>query len=89
MITSGAPPDGTVGQSYFFQATATDGQGGLTLWAIPTQTIPGLEYGDNGVLAGTPTSAALGTWDVDVTIYDQCEPEPQIMTQTYSITIGE
>ena len=89
LVSSGAPPDGTVGQSYFFQATATGGQGGLTLWAIPAETIPGLEYGDNGVLAGTPIAAALGTWNIQVTIYDHCEPEPQIVNQTYTITIGE
>jgi len=51
--------------------------------------IPGLETQNNGTLAGTPTGAAFGTWDVRVTVYDQCDPEAQVVIQVYTISITE
>lgn len=88
-ITSGAPPSGRFGQAYSFTPTTSGGQGQVTRWAIPTVTIPGLETLGNGTLAGTPTAQAIGTWEVRVTVYDQCEPEAQVVNQTYMLTITE
>ncbi len=89
VITSSPPPDGQIGQPYFFQATTSGGQGTVTRWAIPVEVIPGLEYLDDGILSGTPTAAASGTWSVRVSAYDMCDPESQVVEQLYSITIGE
>ena len=89
VITSEAPPNGQIGQPYFFQATTSGGQGTVTRWAIPVDFIPGLEYQENGILSGTPTAEALGTWYIQVTAYDMCDPESQTVGQLYSITIGE
>jgi hypothetical protein len=89
VITSGVPPAGHIGQPYFFQVTTSGGQGLVTRWAIPVELIPGLDFQDNGILSGTPTAAAFGTWSVQVTAYDMCDPESQTVEQLYSITSGE
>ncbi len=89
VITSGAPPAGRFGQAYSFTPTTSGGQGQVTRWAIPTVAIPGLETLGSGTLAGTPTAQAIGTWEVRVTVYDQCEPEAQVVNQTYMLTITE
>ncbi len=51
--------------------------------------IPGLETLGGGALYGTPTAQAIGTWEVHATLYDQCEPEAQVVNQTYMLTITE
>jgi hypothetical protein len=89
VITSGAPPTGRFGQAYSFTPTTSGGQGQVTRWAIPTVAIPGLETLGNGTLAGTPTAQAIGTWEVRVTVYDQCEPAAQVVNQDYTLTITE
>ncbi len=88
LITSGSPPDGAVGVAYHFQVTTSGGQGTVTRWVIPTEPIPGLEGLENGVLAGTPTAEAVGNWEVQVTAYDACAGEKQVVQQTYTITIS-
>lgn len=89
VITSGAPPTGHFGQVYSFTPTTSGGQGQVTRWAIATVPIPGLETLSGGTLYGTPTAQAIGTWEVRVTVYDQCEPEAQVVNQTYMLTITE
>lgn len=89
VIASGAPPTGHFGQAYSFTPTTSGGQGQVTRWAIPTLPIPGLETLGNGTLAGTPTAQAIGTWEVRVTVYDQCDPEAQVVNQDYTLTITE
>ena len=88
LITSGPPPDGRVNQSYHYQVTASGGQGAVTRWAIPTEPIPGLEGLENGVLTGTPTAEAVGSWEVRVTVYDACGADKQVVQQTHTITIS-
>ncbi|MBK7672824.1 MAG: hypothetical protein IPJ24_15775 [bacterium] len=89
LITSGQPPNGRINQAYSFVPTTSGGEGQVTRWAIPVLPIPGLETQNNGTLSGTPTGAAYGTWDVRVTVYDQCDPEAQVVAQTYTISITE
>lgn len=88
-ITSGAPPVGHIGQPYFYQVTTSGGQAPIARWAIPTETIPGLEYLENGILSGTPQAGAFGTWVVEVTVYDACAGTKQIINRTYELTITE
>lgn len=88
-ITSGAPPTGRIGQPYFYQVTTSGGQAPIARWAIPTETIPGLEYQENGILSGTPLAEAFGTWVVEVTVYDACAGTKQIINRTYELTITE
>lgn len=89
VITSGPPPVGHVNQSYSFTPTTSGGYGIVTRWAIPAEPIPGLSTQENGSLAGTPTAGAIGTWDVTVTVYDQCNPQSQIENRSYTLTITE
>ncbi|MBM4130542.1 hypothetical protein FJ250_05865 [bacterium] len=86
-ITSGAPPAGRVGQAYSFTPTTSGGQGQVTRWAIATVAIPGLSTLSGGTLAGTPTASAVGSWEVRVTVYDQCSPTAQTVSQTYTLNI--
>ena len=89
VITSGAPPAGHVGQPYFYQVTTSGGEEPISRWAIPAETIPGLEFQENGILSGTPLASAIGTWIVDVTVYDACPNEKALVNRTYELTITE
>lgn len=89
VITSGPPPAGRVGQPYVFTVTTSGGQGQVTRWAIPQTPIPGLETQSGASLVGTPTAEAIGTWEVNVTVYDNCQPQGQVVNQTYTLTITE
>ncbi|MDO9695195.1 MAG: hypothetical protein Q7W56_10710 [Candidatus Latescibacteria bacterium] len=89
VITSGQPPDGSIGQLYYFEPTTSGGQGTVTRWAIPTEPIPGLETLSSGVLTGTPTAEAAGSWEVRVTVYDSCPQGGQTVNRSYTIVIGE
>jgi hypothetical protein len=83
-ITSGSPPNGTVGAAYNFDLTATGGEGGL-VWAwhaSPGSTLPpglsvsmclvltppGAGCSQPQAITGVPTTA--GTYKVVVTLSD-------------------
>ncbi len=93
-ITSGAPPDGTLGAGYGgsgngFSLTAS---GGLTpfTWswvaAAGSALPPGLSLSSNGVISGTPTTTTAGTYQVIVTVTDS-ETPPIQTTANYAINI--
>ena len=93
-ITSGAPPDGTLGAGYGgsgngFSRTAS---GGLTpfTWswvaAAGSALPPGLSLSSNGVISGTPTTTTAGTYQVIVTVTDS-EIPPIQTTANYAINI--
>jgi hypothetical protein len=83
LITSAAPPGGTVGVAYTYTGTAT-GTGPIT-WSITTGTLPpGLTLnGATGVLSGTPTAA--GTYNFTVQAANGTLPNA---TVNASIVIG-
>ncbi|MBK7702475.1 MAG: hypothetical protein IPI34_06030 [bacterium] len=89
VITSGQPPNGRVGQPYYFEPATSGGRGSVTRWAIPTVPIPGLETLSSGVLTGTPTAEAVGSWEVHVTVYDSCPEGAQTVNRDYTIVITE
>jgi len=99
-ITSGSPPNSTVGSAYSFNLTATGGEGGYAWgWhASPGSTLPpglsilclvltppGQGCNQPQAIAGAPTTA--GTYNVVVTVSDT-ESTPQNARATYTITIA-
>lgn len=82
-ITSGSPPNGTVGTAYTFTLTSTDGEGGYgwSWQASPGSTLPpglsiqcevltppGAGCNQPQAISGVPTAA--GTYKVVVTVSD-------------------
>lgn len=88
-LTGGAPPNATVGQFYSYSAMTSGGVGNVTIWVTTPQEIPGLEAIEGGILAGTPTAEAVGSWQVNVTAYDACPNGAQIANASYTLTIAE
>lgn len=89
VITSGAPPDGQVGVAYSYTLTTSGGEGPVTRWVTTPVPIPGLEVTESGTLVGTPTAAAIGTWEVNMTAYDSCPEGTQVANLFRTITISD
>lgn len=87
-ITTNSLPTAHVGQPYSAQVTTSGGSGTVTRWLLPATAIPGLEGLTNGLLAGTPTAEAVGQWQVNATVYDQCTPDAQVVYRTYTLTVA-
>ncbi len=86
-ITSTSPlSNGTVGQAYSFQFTASGGKLPVT-WSLASGTLPaGLTLSSAGLLSGTPTTTATSTFGIRAT--DSCSPTPQTAINTFSVTIN-
>jgi len=99
-ITSGSPPNGTVGTAYDFVLGASGGEDGLGFsWqaspgsALPpglgiqclVLTPPGQGCNQPQAIAGVPTAA--GSYKVVVTVGDGGST-PQRVSKTYSITVA-
>ncbi|MEO7994424.1 MAG: Ig domain-containing protein, partial [bacterium] len=78
-------PDGTVGQPYSFQFTATGGVPPLTWDPDDSNVPPGLSLDTNGLLSGIPTQGTSTTLDIGVT--DSCET-PQSDRGDFPLTIN-
>ncbi len=87
VITTSSLPAGTVGSSYNQGITATGGSGSGYTWGTSNGSLPpGLSLTDgtpSALLSGTPTSAGVFTFDVDVT-----DSAGQTDVQTLTITIN-
>ncbi|MDY6933101.1 MAG: PKD domain-containing protein [Spirochaetota bacterium] len=86
-ITSGDPPDGTVGVPYSHTITVSGGE-----VPIHFQEINGFPNGltldyYTGELSGTPTES--GSFNMEIIIYDSCQPDAQSISDTYTINIME
>jgi hypothetical protein len=94
-ITSGAPPDGTLGSPYGLHANGFffTASGGLTpvTWswvaAAGSALPPGLNLSSNGVVSGTPTTTTAGTYQVIATVADS-ETPPMQLSAKYTIVIA-
>src|SRR5579863_4524464 len=67
-ITTTSPlPSATLGSSY---SAAFQASGGVTPynWSLNTTPPPGLNFGSNGTLSGTPTQ--VGTYTISVSVTD-------------------
>jgi hypothetical protein len=86
-ITSTSPlSNGTQGQAYSFQFTASGGILPIT-WAVTQGALPtGVTLSSSGLLSGTPS--VTGTFNFNVTATDSCNPTPQTNTQAFSLTIN-
>ena len=88
VITSAAPPSGTVQNSYSFSLSASGGTppyqwnwGAATGSSLP----PGLKL-SNASITGTPTAA--GSYDVAVTVTDSAHPNPQQAAVNYNMAMS-
>jgi hypothetical protein len=66
-INNTPPPTATVGSSYSFQFTASDGLAPL-IWIPPTAPMGGMAVSLNGILSGTPSTA--GIFPITLTVKD-------------------
>ncbi len=85
-----APPaqlaSGTVGTAYRYQFSAT---GGVTPYsfAMTQGSLPaGIQLGSTGLFAGTPTSAGMFSFTVEVC--DSSTPQPQCLTGSTTVAIN-
>ena len=86
IATTNPLPPGTVLQSYTFTLTASGGTGTQT-WNLASGSLPvGLNLSANGVITGTPTTAA-GTSSPTFRVRDSGNPQ-QTATKLLSITIN-
>src|SRR6185312_5980448 len=78
---------GTVGSSYSVTLSATGGTGPYG-WSISSGTLPaGLNLSTAGILSGTPTQGANGTYNFAVTATD-AETPAQTASANVTMTIG-
>ncbi|MDP2896332.1 MAG: putative Ig domain-containing protein [bacterium] len=88
VITTTTLPAGVEGQAY---SETLQAQGGIPpyRWTVVSSGLPdGLSLNPNtGVLSGTPTNAAIGTWAFNVQAEDSQSP-PYTDTQVFSLTIA-
>lgn len=81
-ITSGAPPDGQVGQPYSYQMVVEGGIAPLNFFA---QSLPpGLELTSDGLVTGTPTDE--GDFIIELCVQDSSGNEPCCTTVLFHIT---
>ncbi len=86
-ITTTALPTGEVGVAYSVQLEATGGTGSGLAWALLSGELPdGLSLGDDGLLAGTPTTT--GTSTVTVQVADDADV-PHTASAEFSVTVGQ
>lgn len=79
-------PTGTVGSNYSFQFVATGGVPPYS-WTRTGGAFPaGLTFPVTGLLSGTPT--ASGSFSPIVQVADSCPPTPQIISNTFGLTIN-
>lgn len=65
-VTSPAPPEATVGESYLHQFTATGGSGTYN-WLVTGGAVPpGLQLTPAGLFAGTPTQDGSFLFEITV-----------------------
>ena len=83
----GAPPAGTVGTAYSWNAcTATGGAAPYT-WSWSGSLPPGLSLiAATGAVSGTPTAA--GSYAITITVTDNSTPTKQTNSQEYTIPIN-
>jgi hypothetical protein len=86
-ITPASLPGGTVGQAYSLSLAASGGVPPYS-WSISSGSLPvGLSLNaDTGAITGTPTSAGLSSFTVQVS--DASSPTTQIASKTLSITVA-
>jgi hypothetical protein len=93
-ITSGPPPDGTLGALYGGSSTGfhLSTAGGLPPYAwgwvaaAGSKLPPGLAFSSSGVISGTPSTTTAGSYNVIVTASDSETPVMQAKAN-YTITI--
>lgn len=88
-ITTAVLPNGSDGVAYNQNVTSTGGLGPLT-WSISAGTRPpGIDLGasttNTVVLSGTNTTG--GTFNFTVRVQDSLAPNPQVVTQPYTVRI--
>ncbi len=84
-ITTTSPlPGATLGTSY---SAAFQASGGVTpyTWTLNTTPPPGLNFGSNGTLSGTPTQA--GTYTISASVTDSSPRRHLTASGTFSLTV--
>ena len=82
VISSTAPPDGTVNAAYSFTFTITSGGKSPFTWSETGALPTGLTLGSGGKLSGTPT--ASGSFPITVKVTDSAS---QAGTQNFTLTL--
>jgi len=82
-ITTTSLPNGTVGQAYSTQLSATGGTSPYS-WSISSGSLPvGLSLSPAGVISGTPTAAGAPTFTVSVS-----DATSQAASHNFTLTVG-
>ena len=90
VLTAGqTPPAGIHDTGYYFQFGQTGGLLPVTFAVTQGAVPPGLTFGADGSLIGTPTVASSTPFAFTVTITDSSTPTPASDSAAYAITISE